>query len=265
MEKSSPCATGLPNVRAVVSRAPGFVCLLRRGSLAAGLFIFLVAMAVAPARGATYVVKRGDSLWSVAQKHGTTVSELADRNGLSRSGHLYVGQRLKLPGAKAKAALPENIQRAIDQAPVRTARWRYIVIHHSGVDRGDMKSMDQYHRTQRHMENGLAYHFVIGNGDGMRDGEIGVAPRWTKQLAGGHLASEAQNNIAIGICLVGNFDRRPPSAKQMQSLRLVVDALRKRCKLNLKAVKTHQQINVVHTRCPGAKFPSKSLQKLLGP
>ncbi len=113
------------------------------------------------------------------------------------------------------------------------------------------------------MENGLAYHFVIGNGSGMGDGEIGVSRRWTKQLAGGHLASEAQNQIALGICLVGNFDKHAPTSKEMASLRALVEALMARCNLTPRAVKTHQQINVVHTRCPGAKFPTKSFMESL--
>ena len=108
------------------------------------------------------------------------------------------------------------------------------------------------------MENGLAYHFVIGNGSGMRDGEIQPSERWREQLDGGHLRSEEQNKIALGICLVGNFDDHKPTEKQMQSLNALVRALMKRCNVPASRVKTHQQINIVRTECPGSKFPSKS-------
>ena len=118
--------------------------------------------------------------------------------------------------------------------------------------------MDRYHREKRHMEHGLAYHFVVGNAHGMRDGQIAVGQRWRRQLDGGHLRSEAQNKISIGICLVGNFDKRKPTTKQMQSLNALVEALLKRCKLSPSAVKTHQQINTVKTLCPGRNFPTKS-------
>jgi len=111
------------------------------------------------------------------------------------------------------------------------------------------------------MEHGLAYHFLIGNGNGMRDGEIAVGDRWREQLAGGHLHSEAQNKIAIGICLIGNFDEDKPTARQMQSLTALTEALLKRCKLSPSAVWTHQQINVVRTRCPGKNFPTRSFIK----
>ncbi len=107
------------------------------------------------------------------------------------------------------------------------------------------------------MENGLAYHFLIGNGNGLGDGVIAVGNRWKKQLDGGHLHSAAQNRTAIGICLIGNFDQDQPTKKQMQSLEALTRAVMKRCQLTVSAVKTHQQINVVSTRCPGRHFPTR--------
>ena len=222
----------------------------------------------------SYTVKRGDTIYSIAQSYGISPAVLAERNGLNRSFHVYAGKRLVIPARAtarqtsspteasarniAHTALPRSVQCAIDKAPVRLGRWQYIVIHHSGVDTGTVKAMDQYHREVRHMENGLAYDFVIGNGSGMGDGEIAVGRRWTQQLDGGHLASEAQNKVAIGICLVGNFDERRPTPRELDSLRALVEALMVRCKLTPRAVKTHQQINIVHTRCPGVKFPTRS-------
>jgi hypothetical protein len=218
----------------------------------------------------SYAVKRGDTIYSIARQYGIPPSKLAERNGLSRNFHIYAGQRLIIPAgstvrapvsrtrAAAHVSLPYSVKRAIALAPVRPGRWQYIVVHHSGVDTGTVKGMDHYHRDVRHMENGLAYDFVIGNGNGMGDGEIAVSRRWTLQLDGGHLASEAQNKIALGICLVGNFDEHPPTRKEMESLRALVVALMARCDLPRRAVKTHQQINILRTRCPGAKFPTQS-------
>jgi N-acetylmuramoyl-L-alanine amidase len=126
-----------------------------------------------------------------------------------------------------------------------------------------VKSMDRYHREDRHMENGLAYHFVIGNGQGMKEGEIAVGNRWRRQLDGGHLASVTQNKVSIGICLVGNFDKKRPTRRQMQSLKVLVLYLMDLCNLGVDSVKTHQQINIIHTRCPGKYFPAQSfLQEL---
>jgi LysM repeat protein len=224
---------------------------------------FLALVLAARGDDQTYIVRRSDTLYGIARRYGLSTSQLADRNGLARDSHVYVGQHLLVPApapppTASSSAVGDSIQRAIDKAPVAPGRWKYIVVHHSGVDRGDLKSIDRYHRQERHMENGLAYHFLIGNGNGMKDGEIAVGERWREQLDGGHLHSEAQNKIAIGICLIGNFDEHNPSDRQMQALKALTEALLKRCKLSTRAVKTHQQINVVKTRCPGSLFPARS-------
>ncbi|MGC3959409.1 MAG: N-acetylmuramoyl-L-alanine amidase [Verrucomicrobiota bacterium] len=227
------------------------------------LCVLLTATA-ASARESIYVVKSSDTLSGIARRNGLSVAALASRNGLGKNQKLHVGQRLTIPATTtAKSAtwatiqLPSTIQQSIATAPVKAGRWRYIVIHHAAVDEGTMQALDRYHREQRHMENGLAYHFLIGNGNGMADGAIGVGNRWKKQLDGGHLHSATQNQMALGICLIGNFDQDRPTEKQMQSLEALTRALMKRCQLSASAVKTHQQINVVSTRCPGKYFPTR--------
>jgi len=215
-----------------------------------------------------YVVKKGDTLFKIARKNNLSMTALAERNGLKPDYSVKIGDRLKLSTAaetastatapSPSAGLPTAIRSAIRNASVTQGRWKYIVIHHTGVDEGTVKGMDRYHREVRHMENGLAYHFVIGNGHGMGNGEIAVGNRWRKQLDGGHLASLAQNKAAIGICLVGNFDKAAPTAAEMKSLNALVRALMERCNISASNVKTHQQINIIGTRCPGSKFPTRS-------
>ena len=43
-----------------------------------------------------HVVKRGDSLWGIAQRNGMDVQTLARMNGMSTSDTLRAGQRLRL-------------------------------------------------------------------------------------------------------------------------------------------------------------------------
>ncbi len=45
-----------------------------------------------------YKVKRGDSLWEIANKFNTSVSDLRRLNGLGRRSYIYPGQKLKVPG-----------------------------------------------------------------------------------------------------------------------------------------------------------------------
>lgn len=46
---------------------------------------------------AVYKVKKGDSLWRVAQKHGTNVKRITELNGLSKNVRLKSGQELLVP------------------------------------------------------------------------------------------------------------------------------------------------------------------------
>lgn len=64
--------------------------------------------AIAAKRG-NYVVRSGDTLWSISQKFGTTVSTLKSSNGL-RSSRLKVGQKIYIPnnsGAATKQAVKD--------------------------------------------------------------------------------------------------------------------------------------------------------------
>jgi len=234
----------------------------RRARFAA-VALALAALPVAVA-DRTYTVKSNDTLTDVAHQNGLSVGELAGRNGLKNTDKLRIGQKLVIPdagrsGRDASPFLPEGL----DRIRVEPGKWKYIVIHHSASRNASLKGMDYYHRVERHMENGLAYHFVIGNGHSMKDGEIAVGHRWNGQLDGGHLASEALNRKSVGICLVGNFDQDRPTRKQMESLRALVDYLLARCRLSPDAVKVHQQINPVYTRCPGRNFPTKNFLREL--
>src|SRR5690606_20818104 len=40
-----------------------------------------------------------DTLWAIAQRHGTTTAALLSANGLSEASIIYPGQKLKLPSA----------------------------------------------------------------------------------------------------------------------------------------------------------------------
>ena len=58
----------------------------------------------AKAKGGTYTVKKGDSLWKIAHANGCTVQALADANGLNANGVLQIGTKLKIPGGGSSSA-----------------------------------------------------------------------------------------------------------------------------------------------------------------
>ncbi len=56
--------------------------------------------------GGTYIVRPGDTLMSVAARHGTPIGTLAAANGLHWNAWLYVGQRLTIPGGETPSVQP---------------------------------------------------------------------------------------------------------------------------------------------------------------
>ena len=148
-----------------------------------------------------------------------------------------------------------------DIAPVR--QWEFIVIHHSATKAGNAEAFDAAHRA-RGMINGLAYHFVIDNGtEGMPDGHIETGSRWVTQLHGGHCRQAYINEHGIGICLVGNFSQDQPTAKQLDSLVLLIHGLQEQFKIPDDNVLGHGEVIGEFSECPGKEFPWDELRKKL--
>ncbi|HST31653.1 MAG TPA: N-acetylmuramoyl-L-alanine amidase [Chthoniobacterales bacterium] len=156
--------------------------------------------------------------------------------------------------------LTASVRSQIDRAPVTRGRWQYIVVHNSGTRQGNAAAFDYYHRHFRRMQNGLAYHFVIGNGTSTGNGQVEVGDRWRRQINGGHVHSDYLNNIALGICLVGDFNRDQPTRAQLDCCEELIRYLRQRCGKvgdHYPIVKPHREINPPRwaTDCPGDVFP----------
>jgi hypothetical protein len=132
--------------------------------------------------------------------------------------------------------------------------WRWIVIHHSATDTGSAAAFDAWHRNGRHWDE-LGYHFVIGNGGGTSDGLVEVGSRWPKQKYGAHCRvgdNEEYNYFGIGICLVGDFEKRRPTEAQMASLARLVGYLADRYHIDERHIIGHSTVD--DTRCPGRNF-----------
>lgn len=163
-----------------------------------------------------------------------------------------------LGGGPRYRYLSREVRNAIDRAPVKKGRWQYIIIHNSGTRQGNARIFANYHKNVRKMQNGLAYHFVIGNGTSSGDGEIEIGSRWTRQINGGHVASDYLNNIAIGICFVGDYNRDKPTDAQLGAVDELIRYVRSRVgrsKGRVVVVKAHREINPKPTDCPGNRFP----------
>jgi LysM repeat protein len=200
-----------------------------------------------------YLVQAGDTLGRIALTHGISVSQLKRANNLS-SDVIHIGQTLYTPAIVSTEDLLSHVRAATSKIAVRRQHWQRIIVHHSAIKYGNAKKYDAAHR-RRGMQNGLAYHFLIGNGIDSGDGEIEIGTRWTKQLLGGHLKSYQLNLSAIGICLVGNFEQTQPSKKQLAAFTQLMDWLQGDVLKKNTKFAGHRELKGEQTICPGKHFP----------
>ncbi len=216
-----------------------------------------------------YKIRNGESLSSIAARHGVTAKEIAAFNGIRDFNKIRANQIIKIPSKTGEAAkkysrLPWSVRNALSKISVKKGQWKNIVIHHSGTVADRAKNIDRFHREERNMENGIAYHFVIENGTrGTKNGDIYISERWKKQLHGGHMKLWAHNQIAIGICLIGNFEKSRPKAKQMEQLEALIAFLQEKAGVPDKGVTTHTLMHKNHTLCPGKLFPTSQLKRMV--
>lgn len=147
-------------------------------------------------------------------------------------------------------------------APLAEGRWTTIVIHGTGDLSGSAASIDAAHRSMGLSQ--LGYHFVIGNGRRMGDGEVHVGGRWMHQLPGAHVAGAAgaeMNLDSIGIALVGDGNRRPYTEAQVRRLLELVTALCGELEIPSSRVLLHSDVAPVGQ--PGRLFPRAELQERL--
>ena len=214
----------------------------------------------------TYVVKKGESLGSIASRFRVKTSTLALINRIERPDLIKVGQKLTVPVKGSTYSPPPSLLnsstlKALNAIRPESGKWKRIVVHHSATPVDDALNMHRVHKA-RGMKNGLAYHFVISNGSRKAyDGEVFLGRRWKGQLDGGHMKKLSWNKESIGICLIGNFELRSPTAKQMTSLEGLCEYLMRRCNISKSKVTTHKILHKNHTVCPGKYFSLPSLIK----
>ena len=141
--------------------------------------------------------------------------------------------------------------------------WNYIVLHHTASDSGSVDSIHEEHlkRKDKNGKNwlGIGYHFVIGNGNGMGDGEIEPTFRWRQQMQGAHAGVADFNQHGIGIVLVGNFEKTPPTAAQLTSIKRLVGTLKREYSIVESKIMGHGDVKA--TECPGKLFPMSEVRE----
>jgi N-acetyl-anhydromuramyl-L-alanine amidase AmpD len=126
------------------------------------------------------------------------------------------------------------------------------MLHHSLTKDTATVSWDAIRRY--HIEvNGwkdIGYHFgveLVGSSYQILQGRNLATP-------GAHCKEQSMNRLAIGICVVGNFDLAPPPPEQLIALRSLVKTLMQEHNIPVENIVLHRQY-ATYKSCPGKLFP----------
>lgn len=144
-------------------------------------------------------------------------------------------------------------------------RWDYIVIHHSAGDFGNIEFLQKVHKERQANDpiDAIPYHYIIGNGHGLAEGEIASDWRQQYNIWGAHVsARNSQRNFkGIGICLIGNLENKAILPKQYAALVALTKKLMLKHAIPLQNVTGHGYTPGESTKCPGKHFPMEKFLK----
>ena len=231
-----------------------------------------------PSQVIQHTVQTGDTLSSIAQKYGVSVTTLVDANYI-RDRNLRPGSVLQVPGGRLTVAPeptpPPPLVETPDNHPVdenwfvprqlwtrqavvisRTTPMggtpNRITVHHSG-DKDDvnadsvawLRQVDLNHiKGINHPEPWacIGYHFIIDPSGRVYEGR-------PLKYQGAHAGNNEVNRLNIGICLIGNFDIQRVPAAQRTALLSALDRMCLQYGISRASVFGHKKFKV--TECPG--------------
>jgi len=117
------------------------------------------------ASGGAYVARAGDTLFSIAARHGTTAQAIARANGLANANYIYAGQRLTIPGGSAPASNPSPTTGGTQTYTVRAGDTLASIAYRHGTTAAAIAAT-----------NGLANPNYIYPGQTLRIPSGGIAP-----------------------------------------------------------------------------------------
>ena len=127
---------------------------------------------------------------------------------------------------------------------------KFIMIHHSGT--ADTKSLSwgiiRKNHKAKYPSAPHPYHYGVEYIRSNQEILMGRMP----DLKGAHCRSQSMNSKALGVCLVGNFDIKPPAKAQCEKALDLVRLLMKQ--YNIPSIKVIGHRNVKKTNCPGRFF-----------
>ena len=199
----------------------------------------------------------------LAHPDATALERDRARDGLARVADLRSSGAIASPSGGTSGSTPPILSRATwgAGAPkpglLRSNRrpWTKITVHHSamsssgmagastGPSRAAIRRIQDAHMGKEGWGD-IGYHFLIDPAGRVYQG---------RSLAYQGAHAGGSNNVGnIGVCLLGDFDARPPDPRALASLEKLLGALSRRHGIARSSVKGHREFKA--TQCPGDRL-----------
>lgn len=123
----------------------------------------------------------------------------------------------------------------------------YLIVHHTGRHNDFPLFIKLRHIYLRKWED-IGYHYLIGNSRLFtKDGKIYNGRPET--IEGAH--TKGYNKNSLGICLIGNFDKKSPSQKQIKTLLRFLVQKKEENQIPIKNILGHHETFNSQKTCPG--------------
>ncbi len=140
----------------------------------------------------------------------------------------------------------------------REKRWRWIVVHHTASDVGNLEYYRRLHREERGWRD-IAYHFLINNGSSNTAvGQVEESTLWKNRESHFSTRDAYLNVFSIAVVLVGNFEKhRVPELQKEALVKLLAD-LSHEYSIPPDRIVGHREIS--STACPGKNLNMADLR-----
>lgn len=131
----------------------------------------------------------------------------------------------------------------------REHRFRYIVVHHTASDVGNLEYYRRFHQAERGWPD-IAYHFVVNNGaSNTVPGQIEESDLWKERRRGYSTRDFYVNTVGIAVVMVGNLENHAPGELQYQALVRLLANLSQEYSIPPERIIGHRELQ--QTKCPG--------------